>query len=511
MKSIINSCRFAFIFFIFSHLDASALYVFSPLPFNADIGNPSIKGNYRFDAKLQEAKLEGGGYNIWNDRDEFHFAWDTLSGDFMLTASLRFADEQGDPHKKTGWMIRAGNAENSAQISAALHGDGLAALQWRPAKGMAMAAPQNEIRSMKSHPGIIQLERQGQTFIMRSARFGEPLQETGRIELADFPDHVLGGLFICSHNAQEKTEAKAWNIRIEKTVPDSYNGYRDPPLQSRLETINVFTGKRTLIHTAAGRFEAPNWRMDKDELLFNQDGRIYSIPSTGGKPYVINTGNVNQNNNDHVISFDGKELAISSHRALEGGGGSAIYIVPVTGGHPELITDSVPSYLHGWHPNGQELSYTAYRPSQSAAYNIYTIHRKTRIEKQLTFLDKGLADGPEYSPDGKYIYYNSTETGTMQIWRMKTDGSEKEQLTFDEYNDWFPHVSPDNKYMVFLSYDTRVAPADHPAYKRVMLRFMPLDGGAPRVIAYLFGGQGTLNVPSWSADSRRIAFVSYTR
>ncbi len=115
---------------------------------------------------------------------------------------------------------------------------------------------------------------------------------------------------------------------------------------------------------------------------------------------------------------------------------------------------------------------------------------------------------PEGSPDGKYIYYNGSQSGTMQIWRMKPDGSGKEQLTFDEYNDWFPHVSPDGKWIAFISFSTKVNPADHPSYKRVMLRLMPANGGAPRVIAYLYGGQGTINVPSWSPDSKHIAFVS---
>ena len=123
----------------------------------------------------------------------------------------------------------------------------------------------------------------------------------------------------------------------------------------------------------------------------------------------------------------------------------------------------------------------------------------------------GLDDGSEYTPDGKYIYFNSERTGTMQIWRMRPDGSNQEQLTFDEYQDWFPHISPDGKTVVFLSYLPDVPSGDHPFYKHVYLRKMPLDGGAPEVIAYLYGGQGTINVPSWSPDSRYISFVSNTQ
>jgi TolB protein len=188
-----------------------------------------------------------------------------------------------------------------------------------------------------------------------------------------------------------------------------------------------------------------------------------------------------------------------------------VYYLPITGGEPKLVTDSTPSYLHGWSPNGKEVVYTAQRISKSPAYNIYRKPIDGGLEVQLTFNTKALADGPEYAPDGKWIYFNDNRTGTMQIWRMKPDGTAQEQVTFDEYNNWFPHISPDGKWMTILSFPTTVESADHPFYKRVMLRLMPANGGAPRVIAYLFGGQGTINTPSWSPDSKRVAFVSNSR
>jgi Tol biopolymer transport system component len=331
------------------------------------------------------------------------------------------------------------------------------------------------------------------------------------MEMADMPDEVLGGLFICSHNPDVLEEGKAWNVRIEKTVPDKYNGYRDGILGSRLELLDVFTGKRKIIHQDSGRIEAPNWMPDGNKILFNQGGSIYTVPIGGGEPVKLNTGFANRNNNDHVISFDGRMLAISHHRDGMPGGGSTVYVLPLTGGEPRLVTDSTPSYLHGWTPNGKEVIYTAQRISKSPAYNLYKKAINGGPEVQLTFNKKGLADGPEYSPDGKFIYYNSNQTGTMQIWRMRADGSNNEQITFDEYNNWFPHISPDGKWMVILSFPTSVPSADHPFYKRVQLRMMPASGGPLKVIAYLFGGQGTINTPSWSPDSKRIAFISNSR
>jgi Tol biopolymer transport system component len=275
-----------------------------------------------------------------------------------------------------------------------------------------------------------------------------------------------------------------------------------------LETLNVFDGKRKIIYEDKGRIEAPNWMPDGNSILFNKGGGIYTVPITGGEPKIVETIGATRNNNDHVISYDKKLLGISSHRDGLPGGGSTVYYLPLTGGTAKLITDSTPSYLHGWTIDNKEVVYTAQRLSKGPVYNIYKKPINGGPEVQLTFLQKGLADGPECSPDGKYIYFNSTQSGNMQLWRMKLDGSEQTQLTFDEYNNWFAHVSPDNKWIAFISFPNTVDAGDHPFYKRVMLRLMPINGGGPRVIASLFGGQGTINTPSWSPDSKYISFIS---
>ncbi len=475
---------------------------------HADIGNPKIKGTANYYANDQSYHLKGSGYNIWFGRDEFHYAYNKIKGDFILTANFKLLGAGTDPHRKIGWMVRAGTGEDAAHMTATVHGDGMIALQWRRMRGAHMRDPQDEIFTKKKATEIVQLERLGKVFIMRVAHPGEPLQEIGRTDAIEMPDEALAGIFICSHNPDVLEEGLAWNVRIEKTVPDTHNGYRDGILGSRMEIMNVFDGKRKIIHEDTGRFEAPNWMPDGKKLLFNQGGSIYTIPIEGGKPEMLNTGNAKRNNNDHVISMDGKWLAISSHRDGMPGGGSTIYYLPLTGGEPKLVTDSTPSYLHGWSADGKELVYTAQRISKSPVYNIYKKPINGGPEVRLTNLSEGLADGPEYSPDGKYIYYNCTVSGSMQLWRMKTDGTEQLQLTFDEYNNWFAHPSPDNKWIVFLSFPNTIDATDHPFYKRVMLRMMPVSGGAPKVIAYLYGGQGTINTPSWSPDSKQVAFVS---
>ena len=205
-----------------------------------------------------------------------------------------------------------------------------------------------------------------------------------------------------------------------------------------------------------------------------------------------------------MLSPDHTQLAVS-HFTNEDAT-SRIYILPLTGGAPRLVTESGPSYLHGWSPDGARLAYCAERGGQ---YDIYAISADGGAETQLTNLP-GLDDGPEYSPDGKHIWFNSVRTGLMQVWRMEADGSNPTYMVKEESNCWFPHVSPDGQWVVYIAYAKGdVEPGDHPANKNVELRLIPAEGGESRLIAKLFGGQGTINVNSWSPDNRTIAFVSY--
>ena len=272
-------------------------------------------------------------------------------------------------------------------------------------------------------------------------------------------------------------------------------------LESRLEIMDVASAKRRVIFRVEEHIEAPNWSRDGAFLIYNSGGRLYRIPVEGGEPVLLDTGTATRCNNDHGLSPDGAWLAISHSPE---GGSSLVYVLPAEGGTPRLVTEQGPSYWHGWSPDGKILAYCARRNDN---YDIYTIPVSGGEETRLTDAP-GLDDGPDYSPDGAWIYFNSERTGCMRIWRMAPDGSGQEQVTFDDAcADWFPHPSPDGKQMAFLSYDRSVK--GHPANRDVALRIMPMAGGKPRVLTELFGGQGTLNVNSWSPDSREFAFVSY--
>ncbi len=465
----------------------------------SDVGKVNQPGSGVYDDAKAEYTVAGSGTNMWGDHDEFHFVWKRISGNFILTARTAFIGQGVEAHRKMGWIIRPSLGTDSAQVSAVVHGDGLTSLQFRRAKGTVT----EEIKSKVSAPDVVQLERTGGTYVMAVARFGEPFV-TEQVSDEPLGDEVYVGLFVCSHNNNVIEKAAFQDVRITVPAKDDFVPYRDY-IGSNLEILDVLSGHRRVIYSVSDSLQAPNWTKDGKALIYNRNGRLYRFDLARNAPEVIDTGSAVNNNNDHVLSFDGKMIGISS-QSKEDDNKSIVYVLPVEGGKPRRITASGPSYLHGWSPDGKFVIYTGQRNGE---FDIYKMSIRGGDETRLTTA-QGLDDGSEFNPNGKFIYFNSTRTGTMQIWRMKPDGSNQEQITNDDFNNWFPHVSPNGQWICFLSFSRDVAPGDHPFYKRVYLRLMPIAGGQPKVIAYVYGGQGTINVPSWSPDSKRLAFVSNT-
>ena len=292
-----------------------------------------------------------------------------------------------------------------------------------------------------------------------------------------------------------------------------WTGERDNT-DSILCTLDVETGEETVLHEFSGIIEAPNWLNDGNTLLYNSEGKIYCYTIDKNQIEQIDTGDCVQCNNDHVPSPDNQYLAISCMPPELAGGAyeSHIYVLPITGGTPKDLTGPGLSYLHGWSPDGKELAYCAFRktPEEEAMrIEICTIPAEGGKETCLTD-GKGYNDGPEYSPDGKHIWFNSTRSGLMQVWRMNRDGSGLTQMTDSDANNWFGHVSPDGKHVIYLTFTKgELEPNEHLPNMHVQLGMMDYDGGNKKKLLDLFGGQGSINVNSWAPDSRRIAFVKY--
>lgn len=283
-----------------------------------------------------------------------------------------------------------------------------------------------------------------------------------------------------------------------------------PGQRSELTIVDL-DGATEVIFTADEVIEAPNWSPDGRWLVFNAGGKLFRIGTAGGAPEPIDTGHLADLNNDHVLSPDGQTIYVSSDEGH-------LYAVPFTGGTPRRVSNTHETpfhyYLHGISPDGTTLSYVAIEGEGTGRrVNVFTIPAAGGPDTRLTDVSVP-NDGPEYSPDGEWIYFNSelaaSRPGHAQIFRMKaTDGSAVEQLTFDNFVNWFPHLSPDGQHVSVLTYP--VGTTGHPPDKDVQLRLMAPDGSKLRVLRQFFGGQGTINVNSWSPDSRRLAFVAYPR
>jgi Tol biopolymer transport system component len=457
-----------------------------------DIGSVQHPGGVQYDSARQAYTITGGGENMWFTNDAFHFVWKKVTGNVTLAADIEFPAPGGNAHRKACLLVRQSLDPESAYADAALHGDGLTSLQYRESAN----ARTYEIRANVSKPHRMRIEKCGDYVSVSVSGADGMLHPAGGSFRLNLKEPFYIGLGVCSHD--DKVLEKAVFSNVEISEDSSRVG--KAKLISTLETVPIASKDRQAVYTTTNRIEAPNWSHDGAALYFNSKGRIYKLPVAGGEPLLVDTGLATRCNNDHGLSPDGAVLAISDQSQERV---SLIYTLPVGGGAPTQLTKTGPSYWHGWSPDGKTLAFCGQRNGE---FDIYTIPASGGEEVRLTTA-KGLDDGPDYSPDGKYIYFNSVRSGSMQVWRMHADGSQQEQVTLDEFNNWFPHPSPDGKWLVFLSYDRSVQ--EHPENKDVTLRIMPLSGGKIEVLAKLFGGQGTINVPSWSPDSKKIAFVSY--
>lgn len=382
-----------------------------------DIGNPKMKGSSMYNESLQTYTLKGGGENIWFNHDEFHFLFKKIKGDFVLTANFELiGNENGNGHRKTGWMIRETTEHDAVSINSCLHGDGLAVLQWRVMPGAYMRDPEEEIFFPKKYFGetVIQLERIGKTITMRLAHPGEPLEDMGSMTLPELKDEVLVGPYALAHDPDDIQEARIWNVSLVTPVAPDWHpnplvktiSHKDLQLPGKIEIIELATSKRKTIHTSDVNLEAPYFSENGKKVLFRRGGKVFEIPIKGG-------------------------------------------------------------------------------------------------------VEKEIANAPEiWSKKGKHIYYSNGHKSTNQIWRKKVDGSTAVQMTHELGHARFPHVSPDGKWVAFLSFPHDSNPETPVTFVPVSLKILPTDGGSPRTIAHFYGGKDSFENYAWSPDGESLVFSS---
>lgn len=475
---------------------STALGVFEA---QSDVGSVIPPGTAAYDPASHVYSVTASGANLWSTVDGFHFVWKKVSGDLSLTADIDFPIKTGDPspHRKAVLMLRQTLDADGVYADAAQHGVGMTALQYRRARG----ATTQDIELNIDSPRRVRLEKRGDTITMFLSMGSGPLHQAGSSIKMHFEEPFYAGIGVCSHNKDVVEKATFSNVELRPLSP-STTGTK-LALYSTLQTIGIQDNFRRalMVYTDRAHFSAPNWTRDGASLIFNQDGRMFTVPAAGGTPKAIDIGDATDCTGSHGLSPEGKWLAITC--SMPSNPGRRVYIIPSTGGTPRLVTEHPDSYWHSWSPDGKTIVFT--RPSHGSG-NIYSIPVEGGTETALT-TGNGISDDPDYSADGKYIYFNTDRWGGMQIGRMRPDGSQPEQVTFDDFKNWTPHPSPDGKSIVFLSYEKDIT--GHPANKDIALRILSIPDNKIRVLVNLVGGDGTMNVPSWSPDSEHLAFVSY--
>ena len=459
---------------------------------HSDVGEVKVAGKVDFSSTSHSYTVTGSGENMWFAKDAFHLVWKRVSDEnISITSLVNFVGQGKNPHRKACLIVRQSLDADSAYAAIVRHGDGLTSLQYRDEKGSTT----HEIQSVVSNPAKLCLEKRGDTIVaVVSDEDGNMVNTGGSVRLRLTAPYYIG-IGVCSHEADLAESAVFSKVEFKQPESVFLN------LQSTLETVNVASTDRRVVKVFKDHIEAPNWTPDGTNLIYNSGGNLFKMPVYGGVCEQVETDFANKCNNDHGISPDGKWIAISDQSQRDHQ--STLYILQIDGGTPRKVIEGTPSYWHGWSPDGKTLAFCGQRDGQ---FGIFTVPVEGGKERRLTTAPK-LDDGPDYSPDGKYIYFNSDRSGKMQIYRMSTEGEKIEPMTSDDNNNWFPHISPDGKSMVFLTYEPDVE--GHPQNKNVMLRLMNLEDRKITILAKLFGGQGTINVPSWSPDSKRLAFVSY--
>ena len=470
----------------------------------SDVGSVVPPGVATYDAASGVYTLRSAGANLWVNVDGFHFVWKKVSGDVSLTADVKLADAGAgaSAHRKALLMFRQTLDPDAMYADAAVHGSGETALQYRHIKGDTT----QDIAFNIGAPQRLRLEKRGDTITLFLSMHGEPLHQVGASIRMHFDGGFYVGLGVCAHNKDAVEQASFAHVEL---VPLTAPATPAPvALYSTLQTIAIDNNMRRafVIQTGKGQMEAPNWSRDGKTLIFNRAGKLWSVPAAESDGAIaeatpIDIGSASDCTGSHGLSPDGKWIAMTC--TTPDHPGRRVYIVPVTGGAPRMVTANPDSYFHSWSPDGKTILFT--RPSHSSL-NIFAISPDGGEETALT-TGTGVSDDPDFSSDGQWIYFNSDRAGGMQIWRMRTDGSQPEQVTFDEKHNWTPHPSPDGKSILILSYDKDVT--GHAANKDVTLRILNVADRKIRNLVEIVGGSGSDNVPNWAPDGAHFAFVSY--
>jgi TolB protein len=471
----------------------------------SDVGSVTPAGTASYDPATATYTITSAGANTWYHVDDFHFLWKKAAGDWALTADVSFPPHsyahEPNPHRKGLLMFRQTLDAGGIYADAAPHGSGLVALQYRRERG----ANSQDIELNIDAPRTVRLEKRGDSFTVFLSMKGEPLHQVGAAITLHLKEPFYVGLGAVSHDVNTTDKVVFSHVTLQRLAP--IPGSTKLALYSTLQTIQTEDQFRRsmMIRSVAGYMQSANWAPDVKSIYAYEDGRIESIPyltpEAGGTPLPIDTGGLIGCSGNFGLSPDGKTLAVSCSETKDGP--YQVYLLPAGGGGtPRKLTQgAIASYFHAWSPDSRSIAFT--RGSAGKA-DLFTVPASGGTEIRLT--SDTVNDGPDYTPDGKYIYFDSTRSGSSQIWRMQPDGSAAEQITDDDHVNSSPHVSRDGKTIAFLSQPAGSGSGVGPA----AIRIMATSDGLIRTLVDFQGDRGSFSMYGWG-DTNHLAFVSYQK
>ena len=471
----------------------------------SDIGSVIPPGSAAYNAATGLYTLSAAGANTWYHVDHFHYLWKKVSGDIAISADIAFPPHSyphdPNPHRKGIVLFRQTLDPGGVHASAGVHGSGLTALQYRRERG----ANSQDIELNIDAPRTVRLEKRGDTITLLLSMTGEPVHEVGAAIRLHFKEPFYVGLGVVSHELDTTDKVEFSHVSLQPLAPVAAG--TPLVLHSTLQTVQTEDQFRRsmMIRTVPAYMQSANWAPDGKSIYVHENGRIvkipYLAPEAGGTPQIIDTGTLVGCSGNFGLSPDGQWLAVSC--AAGKGGPHQVFLLPAGGaGPPRALTpDTISSYFHAWAPDSNSIAFTRGRAGKA---DIYTIAIAGGAELRLT--RDTLNDGPDFTPDGKFINVDSVRSGSSQIWRMKPEGSAAEQLTDDDHLNSSPHVSPDGKTVAFLSQPTGAADGITDA----AIRVMDAHDGLIRTVTDFQGDRGSFSMYGWG-DANHLAFVSYQK
>ena len=499
----------------------------------SDVGSVTPMGTGSFSSSTGAYTLTSAGANTWYHVDAFHYVWKKAAGDLVLTADVEFPPQtyhhEPNPHRKGILMFRQSLDAGGAYAAVGAHGSGMTALQFRRERG----ANTEDIELNIDAPRTVRIEKRGDTFTLFLSMKGEPLHQVGASVELHLKEPFYVGLGAVSHDVDTTDTVRFSHVTLQSLPPAASSA--SGQLYSTLRTIQIEDQFRRamVIRSIAGYLQSANWTSDGQNIYAHEEGRVvripYLTPAAGGTAQAVDTAGLVDCSGNFGVSPDRKWLAVSC--AQSKGGAHQVYVLPASagarGGAPEAAVTVAPgqdakrqvtvgpasSFFHAWSPDSQTIAFT--RGSAGKA-DIFSIALSGGAEVRLT--TDTLSDGPDYSPDGKYIYFDSARSGSTQIWRMNPDGKAAEQVTDDQNSNSSPHVSPDGKNVAFLSQPAKAGGgaaagagvAVNPGVGEANLKVIDATQGLIRTLATFEGDRGSFSMYGWG-DANHVAFVSYQR